>query len=428
MLVLAACGGSGDEAESEGTGAEGGGSTESGATGEVTVWKFGSPQAERDYLLDQTEAFEEQSGVTVSTEFFDWEERHQRVALAESGDGLPDVLLIENSMVPDLAEEGVLTPLGELEGADPDAWLSDFAPALAELGAYEDSMYGFSPYVDLSPVLVYNREIFEAEGIEAPQSWDEVAEVAERLTTDDRSGVVFGADLSTLNIDILESLIYQNGGRWFDDAGEVVIDGPGTVDTLAFMQRLSEFAPRGLTEFGFRDALQLFHQEEAAMVITKSFSPIIREDTGVPEDFPGEIVQFPTPSNVAGDAESASFVAQAPFLFTVTRQVGDEAATSQYLEFWAQSEQHEGWDGSAIVGRVPSAETLLAGEGFATQYTGLSQQYEAGDLFETVVPIPAFPGHAEAAQELGAAFQAVLLGAASPEEALQGVSASVTAS
>jgi len=383
------------------------------AQDKVTVWKFGSPQQERAYFAKENERF---TAAPLDVQLFDFDARFQRIAAASSAGNLPDVIVIENSMLPSLVDSKVLLDLG---GTQPDlvtSWQGRYVPALWQLGSFDGKFYGFSPYVDLSPMLLYNKEMLQDAGIEPPTTWSEMIKAAAALTKDGKYGVAFGASNNSVDIDTLESLAAVNGMRWVDGDGKPVVDEASLADTLKFVQDLSKSAPPGLTEANFRAALQLFFQRRVAMVIVKSFVPIIQDDYKVAADFPSVLVKFPRPDKVIGPFGSVDFEAQASFLFAATRS-GDDAATMAYLDFWADPAHQRGWTGTEVRGRVPAATALLESPEFAQNFPGLAAEYKKGTLFTNVISVPAFPEYPELRRDLTTAIQSVILGAETPEEA-----------
>lgn len=379
----------------------------------VTVWKFGSPQDERAYFAAENKGF---TAAPLNVQLFDFDARFQRIAAANSAGNLPDVLVIENSMLPSLVAAKAILDLGQ---ADPEMlakWQKEYVSQLWQLGTYQGKFYGFSPYVDLSPMLLYNKDMLRAAGVRPPTTWSEMLDAAKALTKGGRFGVAFGASNNSVDIDTLESLASVDGMRWVDDQGRAVIDVPSLSDTLAFIKALSDHAPPGLTEANFRAALQLFFQSRAAMVVVKSFAPIIQEDYRVPFDFPGVLVKFPRPDKVVGPFASVDFEAQASFLFVASRQ-GDTAATMEYLNYWADPTQQEGWTGAKIRGRVPTAIPLLKTSEFAQQYPELANEFKQGTLFSNIISIPAFPEYSDLRQNLTTAIQSVILVTATPNAA-----------
>lgn len=379
-------------------------------TDALSVWKFGSPQSEREYFERLNGGFD---SVPINVELFDWDARQQRMAAAASSDSLPDVALIENSMIPVLAEEGVLLDLNEVMPDAVEAWSENFVSPLFDLGRYNGGFYGFSPYVDLSPVILCNTEMFAEAGVELPTTWTELVAAAEALNQTGRNGIVFGASGASLDAEIIQSISIKNGSRLVDENGAVVYEEGPYQETMQLIADLLPFAPPGLTDLNFRGALQIFFQSRAAMVITKSFAPIIQAGTGVDMDFPSVMVPFPSPDAPSGAFAPAAFEAQASFLFTVPRGANIEAARA-YLDYWAQPETHMGWNGSEIPGRIPSAHGVLGSDGFAQNYPSFAQSYADGDLFSGVISVPAFAEYGALRAEITRSLQGLVVGQYDP--------------
>ena len=391
---------------------------------ELKVWKYGSPKAEREYFSKINEGF---PGGKVTWEAQDWETRAQGISTATIGGNLPDVLTADNTILGKIAEAGAVVPLEELAADKVAGWAENYPAELWELGQYNGKSYGMSTFVDLSPVIIYNANMFEAAGMEPPKTWSELVDAAKKLTEDGVSGIVFAASTTTLDTDIIQSIVPVNGGRWLDDDGSPAMGGPALVDTFQLVKELAQYAPQGITDTNFRGALQLFFQGRAAMVITKSFAPIIQKDYEVPEEFPAIMISFPKPDTVSGSFPSASFEAHAPFLFMVTTQAGDAAMAVDYLDYWFDSKQHHGWDGSAVKGRVPTANAMLKSAGFKEQYPALAAAYDAGTLFDNIISIPFFPQYPDLRQSFNEAMQGVVLGVVSPEQAAMDVESATKA-
>lgn len=379
-------------------------------TAPLSVWKFGSPQNERAYFEQVNGGF---GGSELNVELFDWDARQQRMASAASSDQLPDVALIENSMVPVLADEGVLLDLNEVMPDSVAAWRENFIGSLYDLGKYDGGFYGFSPYVDLSPVILCNSEMFNEAGLAFPTTWEELLVAAETLNQPGRNGIVFGASGASLDAEIIQSIAIKNGARLVDDAGNLAFAEGPYAETMQLIADLLPFAPPGLTDLNFRGALQIFFQNRAAMVITKSFAPIIQSGTGVSMDFPSVMIPFPSPSNPSGSFAPAAFEAQASFLFTVPRGANVDAARA-YLDYWAQPENQMGWNGSEIPGRIPTAHGVLGSAGFAENYPSFAASYQSGDLFDGVISVPAFPEYGALRSEITRSLQGLVVGQYDP--------------
>ncbi|OQM74071.1 hypothetical protein BFN67_22915 [Pseudaminobacter manganicus] len=386
----------------------------SAQTQELQVWKYGSPKAERDYFTKINEGF---PGGKVTWESQDWETRAQGISTATIAGNLPDVLAADNTVLGKIAEAGAVLPLDEIAADKVVGWAANYPKELWELGKYGGKSYGMSTFVDLSPVIIYNAAMLEAAGVQPPRTWSQLRAAAKALNKDGVAGIVFAASTTTLDTDIIQSIIPVNGGRWLDHDGKPAMGGQALVDTFQLVKDLTQYAPQGIVDANFRDALQLFYQGRAAMVITKSFAPIIQTDYEVPADFPAVMISFPKPDKVTGSFPPASFEAHAPFLFLVTSQTDDKELAVEYLDYWFDPKQHYGWDGSEVKGRVPTAHAMLRSEGFKQQYPALAAAYEEGTLFDNVVSIPFFPEYPDLRRSFSEALQGVVLGVVTPEQA-----------
>jgi multiple sugar transport system substrate-binding protein len=388
----------------------------------IEVWRFGGPKAERDYVSGVDSRFK---GSQVVTEFQGWETRHQKIASAAAAGSLPSILSLEHSMVAELASRNVVVDLNTAMPDSVAAWARNFEPKFLDLGRYGKGLYGFAPTVDLSPVLLCNNEIFAAAGLRPPTTWTELIATAKRLKEGSRAGIVFAGSGATLDAEIIQSIGVRNGCRWTNSDGKFALSEVGFRDTLRLVAALVPSAPTGLTDVNFRGAIQLFFQGRAAMLITKSFVPIVQADMGVRRDFPYTMVPFPAPDKVTGDNAAASFEAQAVNFVCATRSA-DMAATRPFLDYWAAPEQAVGWNGSVIPGRIPTHKRILASEEFAKSFPAMAKHYADGTLFKEVISLPAFPEFGALRPELTAVVQGVLVGQYTPEVATARLIAAAT--
>jgi multiple sugar transport system substrate-binding protein len=385
---------------------------------EISVWKYGSPAAERALFGRVNDAFPH---ARVRSEPGDWETRTQQLATAKIANRLPDVLAIDNTVLGSAIASGAIVPLSRVAPSMVEAWRAKYPQELWALGQYGGESYGMTTFVDLSPVIIYNTAMFAEAGVKPPTTWSELVRVARQLTTRQRAGVVFAASATTLDADIIGSLLPLNGGRWLDDNGRPAVGGQALQDVFQLVADLAPSAPDGITDMNFRGALQLFFQSRAAMVVTRSFAPIIQADFGVGA-FPSAMIRFPSPDRVTGSFPPATFEAHAPQMFIVTSQARDVPLAARYLDYWFNPAQHAGWDGSQVVGRVPAAVDMLNSAGFARQYPQLAEEWKAGTLFKNIVSVPSFPQYTLVRRTLTEAIQGVVLRTTTPAQAAKMVS------
>ncbi len=135
-------------------------------------------------------------------------------------DTFPDVLGAALAIIPSRGS------LGDLEMLQPyiDEWADkdDILDSAYEAGMYEGEVYAIStsptPYVN-----VYRKDLFVEAGLDPedpPQTWEEILEVAEQLTIRDESGTVIQAGFSMPALDT--ALVFSE--PFMRNAGSTVID------------------------------------------------------------------------------------------------------------------------------------------------------------------------------------------------------------
>lgn len=108
--------------------------------------------------------------------------------------------------------------------------MDDFVPAyLQENRQFDGATYGL-PFNKSTEVLIYNKTYFEANGIQVPQTWDDVKTVSEQIHTDtNKWGFAYD---SSANLFI--TLTRQWGGQYTGSNGELLFDNQQTMDMLDY--------------------------------------------------------------------------------------------------------------------------------------------------------------------------------------------------
>ncbi|MDX3715245.1 extracellular solute-binding protein [Streptomyces europaeiscabiei] len=102
---------------------------------------------------------------------------------AAGATGAPDILRSEVGWTPAFAKKGFFLPL---DGTDALKDQDKFQPSLIKQAQYDGKTYGV-PFVTDTLALVYNKELFEKAGVEAPKTWEDLKKAA--ATVKDKTGV-----------------------------------------------------------------------------------------------------------------------------------------------------------------------------------------------------------------------------------------------
>ncbi|WP_226831941.1 extracellular solute-binding protein [Brachybacterium sp. FME24] len=226
----------------------------------------------------------EELGLTFSRERVPGDQLIAKVLQMGSSKTLPDLLMLDNPNVQQVAASGALAPL-EQYGITTDG----LTPAVADLGMHDGTLYGIAPTVN-TIALFYNVAMLEEAGVTPPTTWDELRAAAEALTTPDRYGFAFSAIASYEGTWQFMPFMWSNGGEETDLSGEGV---------LGASQLWSDFVSAGLTSrsvvnWGQGDVMDQFKAGNAAMVINGPWN-IAGLEADTP-DLDWDVVTIPVPT------------------------------------------------------------------------------------------------------------------------------------
>ena len=149
-----------------------------------------------------------------------------KVLQQASSKTLPDVLMLDNPDVQQIAQTGALAPLSDFGVTAP----AGDVPAVVQAGTYQGKLYGIAPVIN-SIALYYNVDMLKAAGITPPTTWDELRADAKSLTNASKG--VYGFAMS--NINTYEGTWQFLPFFWTNGGDEKNIDTPGAVQALQFV-------------------------------------------------------------------------------------------------------------------------------------------------------------------------------------------------
>lgn len=322
-----------------------------------------------------------------------------KVLQQASSKTLPDVLMLDNPDVQQIAASGALSPLSDY-GIDTDG----YAEGALAAGTYDGDLYGLAPVVN-SLGLFYNVDLFEAAGINPPTTWDELTAAASALTEPGgRYGIAFSAANSFEGTFQFLPYMWTNGGT------EDEIDGAKTVQALEFIDNLvaDGSASQSVVAWSQNDVKDQFIAGNAAMMVNGPWNmPSLLAATDL------NFASVPLPTRTADQVPVAPLGGET-FTVPVT---GDEATMAAAGDF---------------VGCITSDEnqlTMATGRGAVPSKTSVAEEAAAENpLIEAFVSTvqtararTALLGEEwpDAATRIYTAVQLALTDKLSPEDALK---------
>ncbi|MBQ6257383.1 MAG: extracellular solute-binding protein, partial [Clostridia bacterium] len=144
-----------------------------------------------------------------------------------AGNG-PDVVLSVGTWFPvNYAMRNAVEDLTQF--ADFDQVVKPFYESALTSLRYNGGVYALPETQDFS-VLFYRQDVLEELGLKAPETWDDLIALLPTIQGNNLSVGVPYPDITTVDMSILNSLIYQNGGAIYDDqAMRTMIDSENGV-------------------------------------------------------------------------------------------------------------------------------------------------------------------------------------------------------
>ncbi|MFI8948997.1 extracellular solute-binding protein [Streptomyces sp. NPDC053750] len=130
-----------------------------------------------------------------------------RVLRQASSRTLPDLLMLDNADLQQIAQTGALTPL-EPYGID----TSGISEGILSAGTYEGEVYGLAPYVS-TVALFYNKDMLAEAGVTVPRTWDDLKRAAAALTRSGRYGMAVDASATFESSWQFLPFLWSNGGH-----------------------------------------------------------------------------------------------------------------------------------------------------------------------------------------------------------------------
>ncbi|WP_249872478.1 ABC transporter substrate-binding protein [Oceanobacillus saliphilus] len=278
VLFLAACGNtdgddSGEETDSSAsadTGSEEPAAEESTEPVEVVFWHAMSGPHE-EAINSFADSFNEANeNITVKpVNQGGYDDLEQKIMAGAKAGSLPHIAQSVTNVVPEYMNNDFLIPLNDLiedeEVGMSEEELTDIIEVFRESSSWDGTFYSL-PFSKSTRVLFYNQTLLDEHGLEVPETWDELREVAETVTGD---GVVgFGFENSFESE--FQGILKQLGGTYIDEESvEATFASEEGIEAMTFINdMIDEGIARTAGEDGYMS--NPFGRGDVAMYIGSS--------------------------------------------------------------------------------------------------------------------------------------------------------------
>lgn len=239
---------------------------------DLTFWSW--RQEDRAAYEQFIETFEAANpGITVTFETFEATNYNTILSTALAGGTGPDVMMVRAyGGLENVASAGYLEPLT----TETVPALAEFAePAIAAESMRADGAIYAVPFASQTQLVIYNQDIFDANGLEEPQTWEDLKAASQTLL--DAGVIPFANGTATAwqNETVTFGLGSSLMGKDFYDE---LMAGTTDFTDERFTNALSEVAdvagqyfPDGFIGLDYPSAQQLFSSSMAAMFVGGSY-------------------------------------------------------------------------------------------------------------------------------------------------------------
>ena len=217
----------------------------------LTIWSPTDREAVEAWWVEKlAEWNEEHPEIQVSREAIDRSDSYaydNKIATAVTSNDLPSIFYVDGPQVSYYAANGIIVPITEYFSEED---LADIVPSTVAQCTYDGELYAMSA-TESGVAFYYNKDMLKEAGIdtddldsrtlENPVTWEEMADIAEKCTTDEHVGAHIIMDHGEGLPYALEPMYISKGKDYISEDGKTAegyVDSEEAVETTAYLADL----------------------------------------------------------------------------------------------------------------------------------------------------------------------------------------------
>lgn len=325
-------------------------------------------------------------------------------------DSALDVMILDVIRPAQYAAAGWTVPFNEVLGSDAGGYMKRYLPAYAEANTVDGKVVALPAFAD-AMFLYYRKDLLDKHGIQPPQTWDELAAAAKKVTEAEKDPNLQGLSFQGKAIEgaVCTFLLpYWSMGKQLVSNGKLSFDKEAAVKSLALWKGFVDqgVAKKNISEVATDDTRKEFQAGSALFAVNWSYAwgqfqgaeSAVKDKVGVVK-LPA--VQGGQPASCLGGWE-----------WGVSAYSNNKTEAQKFVQFVSSPEISEFMAiNAALLPQFPDiytdADVTKAVPWFAN----------ARPVVETAKARPVTPRYNEVSEIIRTTVNAVLAGAVTPEQA-----------
>jgi len=208
-----------------------------------------------------------------------------QMAAASAAGTLPNLVEAGSELLLAFGEEGVVDKASNKKMLESIGESRFFDGALNMLQGPNGKDYYGVPFHGWVQGIWYRKDWFEAAGLDAPNTCENIEKAARVLTnkSENQYGILIGTNAESYTEQVFTQFALSNGAREFNSDGKLTFNSPEMLETLEYYQNLAEYNPPGPQTWRARD---YYLQGKMAMFF---YSTYIMDDLALAEVAKGSL-------------------------------------------------------------------------------------------------------------------------------------------
>lgn len=378
----------------------------------ITIWSpTDREQVEAWWTEKLAEWNEANPNIQVSREAIDRSDSYaydNKIATAVTSNDLPDIFYVDGPQVSYYAANGISIPLSDYFTEDD---LSDFVPSSIAQNTYDGQLYAIGA-TESSVAFYYNKDYLKECGVDTddldsrtldnPITWDEMAEIAEKCTTDNYVGAHIIMDHGEGLPYALEPMYISEGKDYISEDGKEADGYVNSEEAVKTTSYLADLIAKGYANI--EPITDEFLNGACATMLGGSWEVATLEANA---DFDWGVTYYPVSETGTAVSPCGDWAA------AVSKDCKNPDAAGEFLQ-WLMNSENVATYAAAIV--KPATRNSAYDEEAMADYKEGARALMVEQLNNTAVPRPRTPSYATFSSAYAEAMTNILSDAATNGE------------